>query len=187
MSARPDRGFSLIEVIIATGAFVTVFLAGTSGFMRMWMRQEMVQQGTLAAAAAITVADWHATQVLAAPAARPAFADSLAGVQGLADDTGRTIVDLPGVDWRGPPPAPGDRIYRFKASATPASGTAIDLGAYARLVMTVSAAASSGGMDFRIVAFWVCSPDDLVAATSATPRRVPAEHAGHVLMPDRLP
>lgn len=76
------RGFTLVEVLAAVGAFTIAFLAGFAAIGTFMLRQDHNFQRTQAAAAAMFLSEWHANWVTrpsataAASGARPRFGDS---------------------------------------------------------------------------------------------------------------
>lgn len=170
MSARNRSGFSLIEILVAMGAFILVFLTGSGGLMRLMMQQTNNQQSTIAASAAMMLADWHATIALAAlPTIKDIPTTLTTGSNIIATVSPCTTASIKAsVKFKGSAPDSGETFYTFKSTAVwPNTTPTIDLSAYGNLCfsLTPAAAGSTGSMKFRVITFWYGDPTSISTAT----------------------
>jgi type II secretory pathway pseudopilin PulG len=187
-------GFTLIEILCAMGAFILVFLTGSGGLMRLMMTQTNNQQRTVAASAALLLADWHTSKYISAPAS---FLTNISDVvdptptgtvAGMTNNWGATLSDKK-KHWRGELPDGSEKVYTFKTSAAAGPYALADLAAYQQIIVTVSdkpidvsTAEPTTGMKFHVVTFWY--GDKTSAMTNISDR---FEHLGSYLMPDEKP
>lgn len=179
---RSRSGFTLIEILCAMGAFILVFLTGSGGLMRLMMTQTINQQRTVAASAAMLLADWHTTKSVAASGVNDFETDIDGTIADVIGGTG-TVSTLTNVKWRGTKPDSTEKVYTFKTSAAAGPYALADLNAYQQLIFTVSTSAGdASSMNFQVVSFWYGDPLSATTNTSDT-----FEFLGSYLMPDRKP
>lgn len=169
MSARNRSGFSLIEILVAMGAFILVFLTGSGGLMRLMMQQTNNQQSAVAASAAMLIADWHATLAMAdlsttAMAFKRVDQTITDSTYKLAQYTGHIASDLSAIKFKGAKPESVDEFYYFNQSGLvryPGRTTAeLSLTSYRNLVFSLSTASAvvgtsgTGTSKFRVATFW---------------------------------
>jgi type II secretory pathway pseudopilin PulG len=189
-------GFTLIEILCAMGAFILVFLTGSGGLMRLMMTQTTNQQRTVAASAALLLADWHAAKSVAVAPAASNFETNVLdfATHNVTYPTVSSLTSMwPASDtdkkkfWRGPLPHGTENIYTFMTSTAllgaPYAAT-LDLAAYQQIIFTITtpSTADATGMKFHVVTFWYGDP---VSTTTNIADRF--EFLGSYLMPDRAP
>lgn len=145
---RFRRGFTLIEVIGATAAFIIAFLAGSAAFARLLQQQTTTYHRTLSAAAAMLLTDWHVDKN------SPGGGDFLTSTSDILDEP----ASVSNVTFRGDDYAAGDEVRVFKTTGVTDVGDDA-LKTYGSLVITVSApsateTAGSIQMQWRQVTFW---------------------------------
>lgn len=150
---RFQRGFTLIEVIGATAAFIIAFLAGSAAFARLLQQQTTTYNRTLAAAAAMLLTDWHVDKN------SPGGGDFLSSTTDILDEP----VSVSNVVFRGDDYTAGDEVRVFKTTSVADVGDDA-LKTYRSLVLTVSAASATETegtiqMQWRQVTFWQGSAD----------------------------
>lgn len=180
------RGFTLIEVLGATFAFLIVFLAGTPAFTRLMVHQTESYHKTVSAVAATFLADRYIRAK-----ERSDSAVTWTGGAGVLDISNVTPAAL--AFGHGDEVAATDLVATFKPSiadtefgSDAATATDLDLGGFAGLVVTISArSAADEGIAFRQLSFWHGDPRDVSAIAGGAPGHRPRlDFVGRFLVPD---
>lgn len=120
------RGFTLVEVLASIAAFTIVFLAGFGGIGKLLLTQDQNYARTLAASAAMLIADWHHRMQMDGTFAVSNLAKSITDASGgtVASDSSHLLFTVPvanvaNVKWRG-------YDYNWTAANTPDTGAGKD-------------------------------------------------------------
>lgn len=197
MSAwRTKSGFTLVEVIAAVGAFTIAFLAGFAAIGTFMIRQDMNYQRTLAASAAMFLAEWHTNKVISSAAPRPDLIGTASG-SALVIAWPKGSANLSNITFKGGDKnemnSSTDHLFVFnQTSITDATGNTIDSSAFAYgmrdLIVSMPAAASTEASNLppvRQVSFWFGSRADVLAASASSKTTV--EFLGRYLIADPIP
>ena len=147
----PKSGFTLIEILAAMGAFILVFLAGSAGLMRLMQTQTLNQQRTVAASAAMLLADWHASK---SPHSEDDAINDIYGAGNLLQ-TVCVPAAMPAVKWRGA--TVGMQMVSYFNPSVVGPPYSLDLTAYKNIIVTVPFSSQlevATGMYFQKVNFW---------------------------------
>jgi type II secretory pathway pseudopilin PulG len=189
MFARRNKSaFTLIEVLAAVGAFTIAFLAGFAAIGTFMIKQDAAYQRTIAATAAMLLADQHLRytgSLTAAQAALPASGSmtqrAIAGANPLLVAASPTAT----ITKRGGDFVTGDKYFVFAAGTItdPTLNSAqFDLSEYQALVITTSATvADTAGVYQTQANFWYGSRDDILSNKATT-----IEFLGRYLLPDMM-
>lgn len=208
-----ERGFTLIEVLASITAFTIVFLAGFGGIGKLLLTQDQNYARTLAASAAMLIADWHHHAQVAATDFTKSLVDTGTGVvSSSSTDTTHLLAQIPAgnlgsIKWHGydftwtgdnKPDTSKDQFYVF--NATPSLSTpaiSLDLNndhtknpftdyEYEMLLVCVSPASSKEGdshVTFRQLSFWYGPPNILKDLRTAS-QTITLELVGRFLIAD---
>lgn len=181
-------GFTLIEVVGAVAAFTIAFLAGSAAFARLLQQQNTSYQRTLAASAAMLVADWNVDKRV-----KGAGAGFLNNTADLLEPPGgtpatETLKDNTHLHFQGDDAGKDDTIRVFRKAVLGYENK--ELETYQSLVLTVSPvsldeSSAPGGIAlirWRQVTFWQGRAEDV-----RVPRAATMHYLARYLIPDDCP
>jgi prepilin-type N-terminal cleavage/methylation domain-containing protein len=186
-----NKGFTLIEVLAAVGAFTIAFLAGFAAIGTFMLKQDMNYQRTVAAGAAAFLSEWHANKTLQSTgASRPRFGDSDSPIPASFSASGSILklaikkgssnlnhITFKGGDARTPSDALLDDLFVFETgSVSDGNGNTVDLSSFGydmeNLIVTVSSSSAetvgSTTLPVRQVSFWYGSRSDVLSVSASS-------------------